>query len=227
MRSGRRRSAAALWAAPLLLAAAAVAPAAAGDEPITLADDPFEITDPVAAPPGEAEAAAVGSYTRARRGRVRGTAGLESELEIGVAPRLSLRLGQIGAYGNLEVRRRLGFAVQGTGADVGAGGDASSDSVERAYRGGATRLGALYQVAEERGAVPTIGVLGRGRVIYGPGRPTRRTSSPCSARPSRPPAAGCRPASTGTSAGWRASTRCRASGRTATFSTLPWARRSR
>jgi hypothetical protein len=96
-------------------------------------------------------------------------------LEIGVAPRLSLRLGQIGAYGNLEVRRRLGFAVQGTGADVGAGGDTSSDSVQRAYWGGATRLGALYQLTEERGAVPAIGLLGRGRVIYGPGRPAYET----------------------------------------------------
>ena len=160
--------------APLLLLSAA-APAAAQDEPITLADDPFEITDPIAAPPGEAELAAVGSYTRARRGRVRSTAGVDSELEIGVAPGLSLRLGQIGAYGNLEVRRRLGFAVQGTGADVGAGGDTSGDSVQRAYWGGATRLGALYQIIEERGAVPAIAVLGRGRMIYGPGRPAYET----------------------------------------------------
>ena len=173
MRRGSR-SAVACLATPLLLLSAA-APAAAQDEPITLADDPFEITDPIAAPPGEAELAAVGSYTRARRGSVRGTGGVETELEVGVAPRLSLRMGQIGAYGNLEVRRRLGFSVQGTGADVGAGGDASSDSVQQAYWGGATRFGALYQITEERGAVPTIGVLGRGRVIYGPGRPSYET----------------------------------------------------
>jgi hypothetical protein len=94
-----------LLAPPLLLSAAA--PAAAQEEPITLADDPFEITDPVAAPPGEAEMAVVGSYTRARRGRVRDTAGGDTELELGVAPRFSLRLGQTGAYGNLDVRRRL------------------------------------------------------------------------------------------------------------------------
>jgi hypothetical protein len=175
MRSGCRSAAAAAASATTLFLLFAAAPAAAQDEPITLADDPFEITDPVAAPPGEAELAAVGSYTRARRGRVRGTAGVDSELEVGVAPRLSLRLGQIGAYGNLEVRRRLGFSVQGTGADVGAGGETSSDSVERAYWGGATRFGALYQITEERGAVPTIGVLGRGRVIYGPGRPAYET----------------------------------------------------
>ena len=43
MRSGCR-SAAASWAPPLLLLVAAL-PAAAKDEPITLADDPFEITD--------------------------------------------------------------------------------------------------------------------------------------------------------------------------------------
>ena len=62
------------------------------------------IPDALAAPPGEAEAAAVGSYTRAPRGRVRGTGGLESELEIGVAPRLSLRLGQIGAERHVALR---------------------------------------------------------------------------------------------------------------------------
>ena len=159
----------------LLLLFSAALPAAAQDEPITLADDPFEITDPIAAPPGQAELAAIGTYTRARRGRVRGTAGVDTELELGVAPRLSLRFGQIGAYGNLEVRRRLGFAVQGTGADIGAGGDTASDSVQQAYWGGATRLGALYQLTEERGAVPAIGLLGRGRVIYGPGRPAYET----------------------------------------------------
>lgn len=149
---------------PLLLLSAAPR-AAAQEEPITLADDPFEITDPITAPPGEAELAVVGTYARARRGRVRDTPGTETELELGVAPRFSLRLGQTGAYGNLEVRRRLGFAsaVQGTGA--------SDDGGERAYWGGATRLGALYQIAEERGAVPAVGLLGRARTIYGPGRP--------------------------------------------------------
>ena len=155
--------AAALLAPPLLLSAAA--PAAGQEEPITLADDPFEITDPVTAPPGEAELAIAGSYTRARRGRVRDTAGADTELEIGVAPRFSLRLGQTGAYGNLDVRRRLGFAsiFEGTGGSDGGG--------ERAYWGGSTRLGALYQLAEERGAVPAIGLLARARMIYGPGRP--------------------------------------------------------
>jgi len=175
MRRGGRSAAAVLATLLLLLLSAAALPAAAADEPITLADDPFEITDPIAAPPGEVELAAVGSYTRALRGRVRGTAGVDSELEIGVAPRLSLRMGQIGAYGNLEVRRRLGFAVQGQGADIGAGGDTASDSVQQSYWGGATRFGVLYQLTEERGAMPTIGVLGRGRVIYGPGRPAYET----------------------------------------------------
>ena len=159
--------AAALLAPPLLLSAAV--PAAAQDEPITLADDPFEITDPIAAPPGEAEVAVVGSYARARRGRVRDTVGADTELELGVAPRLSLRFGQIGDYGNLDVRRRLGFAADGT---TGASGD---DSGQRANWGGATRLGALYQLTEERGAVPAIGLLGRARMIYGPGRPAYET----------------------------------------------------
>lgn len=158
----------AVLAPPLLLSAAR--PVAAQEEPITLADDPFEITDPIAAPPGEAELALVGTYTRARRGRVRDTLGTETELEIGMAPRFSLRLGQTNAYGNLDVRRRLGFSAAADGNSVL--GDSGG---ERAYWGGATRLGALYQLTEERGAVPAIGLLARGRMIYGPGRPAYET----------------------------------------------------
>lgn len=153
---------------PLLLLPTAL-PAAAQEEPITLADDPFEVTDPSAAPPGEAELAVVGSYTRARRGRVRDTAGAETELELGVTPRFTLRLGQIGAYGNLEVRRRLGFGSDET--------DASDDSGRRPFWGGSTRIGALYQLAEERGALPAIGLLGRARTIYGPGRTAYETDA--------------------------------------------------
>lgn len=165
----RRFSPPALDAASLtlpLLLCAAVPPAAAQEEAITLADDPFEITDPVTAPPGEAELAVAGSYTRARRGRVRDTGGADTELELGVAPRFSLRLGQTGAYGNLDVRRRLGFAATAEGYG------ASDQGGERAYWGGSTRFGAQYQLAEERGAVPAIGLLGRARMIYGPGRPS-------------------------------------------------------
>jgi hypothetical protein len=158
---------AALLTPPLLLSAAA--PAAAQEEPITLADDPFEITDPIAAPPGEAELAVVGSYTRARRGRVRDTGGSDTELELGIAPRLSLRLGQTGAYGNLDVRRRLGFA------SAAEGPDRADEGGERAYWGGSTRFGALYQIAAERGAVPAVGLLARARMIYGPGRPAYET----------------------------------------------------
>jgi hypothetical protein len=155
--------AASLLAPPLLLSTAV--PASAQEEPITLADDPFEITDPITAPPGEAELAVAGTYTRARRGRVRDTGGADTELEIGVAPRLSLRLGQTGAYGNLDVRRRLGFAAAASDRS-----GASDEGGERAYWGGSTRLGAQYQLAEERGAVPAIALLGRTRTIYGPGR---------------------------------------------------------
>ena len=86
-----------------------------------------------------------------------------------VAPRLSLRLGQTGAYGNLDVRRRLGFASAAEGAN------ASDEEGLRAYWGGSTRLGALYQLAEERGALPAMGLLGRARMIYGPGRPAYET----------------------------------------------------
>ncbi|GAA0599017.1 hypothetical protein GCM10009416_41480 [Craurococcus roseus] len=146
---------------PLLLSAAPRA--AAQEEPITLADDPFEITDPIAAPPGEAELAVVGSYARSRRGRVRNTAGIDTELEVGVARRLSLRFGQIGDYGNLDVRRRLGFATDRTGA--------ADDGSQGPNWGGATVLGALYQLAEEHGAVPAAAFQGRARMIYGPGRP--------------------------------------------------------
>jgi len=42
--------------------------AEAKDEAIKLAADPFEITDPNAAPPVEAEIAMVGFHERARRG---------------------------------------------------------------------------------------------------------------------------------------------------------------
>jgi hypothetical protein len=150
MRWGRRL-AGALLAPPLLLCAAASA--AAQDEPITLADDPFEVTDPEAAPPGEAELAVVGTYTRARTGRVRDTGGVETELELGVAPRLSFRIGQVGAYGNLEVRRRLGLGSDAT--------DAGDDSGRRAFWGGSTRIGALYQLAGERGALPAVALFGK------------------------------------------------------------------
>ena len=142
-------------------------PAAAQEEPITLADDPFEITDPVTAPPGEAEQSVVGSYARAPRGPVRDTAGAATELEVGVAPRLSLRFGQIGDYGNLEVRRRLGFAS----GEIGGAGDGT----DQPAWGGATSFGALYQISEERDILPTTGLLGRVRMIYGPGRPAYET----------------------------------------------------
>jgi hypothetical protein len=141
----------------LLLAA----PAAAQDEPLTLADDPFEITDPMAAAPGAAELSIVGIYERARRGRSRGTAALQTEFEAGVLPRLALRFGQEGAYGNLQTRRRLDAADPG---GDGGGGPAW---------GGATRLGALVQLTEGRGALPVIGVLGRVRAVYGPGKPVQ------------------------------------------------------
>lgn len=137
-------------------------PVAAQEGPVELADDPFEITDPKAAAPGEAELAVVGSYTRARGGRVRDTGGAETELELGMAPRLEIRLGQTGAYGNLEVRRRLGLVADQAGG--------ATENNERAYWGGATRLGALYQLTDERGAIPAIGLLGRARTIHGPGR---------------------------------------------------------
>jgi hypothetical protein len=136
--------------------------AAAQHEPLTLADDPFEITDPLAASPGEAELSIVGIYERARRGRHRGTVALQSEFEAGVATGLAFRIGQEGAYGNLQTRRRLDAAAPMEGSEGRA-----------PAWGGATRIGALYQIAEDRGTMPAIGLLGRVRAVYGPGRPTQ------------------------------------------------------
>jgi hypothetical protein len=147
----------------LALAAALAFPSAtaAQDEPITLADDPFEVTDPHATPPGEAAYSIVGSYERAATGRVRSTWGAETELSYGVAPNLDLRIGQTGAYGNLDVRRRLGTVS----TEVGGPGPEQ----EHAALGGTTRLGALYQLTEESGSRPIVGLLGRVRSLYGPG----------------------------------------------------------
>lgn len=151
---------AAVLLAPLLLRAA---PAAAQDEPIGLADDPFQITNPRVSSPGEMGLAAIGSYDRARRGRTRDTLGAETEFAFGVLPGLELRFGQEGAYGNLEVRRRLDIV--------------GPEENSRPSWGGVTQFGALYQLTEERGALPVVGVLGRVRLLYGPGRPAREAEA--------------------------------------------------
>ncbi|MBL6458441.1 hypothetical protein JMJ55_24185 [Belnapia sp. T6] len=158
----------ALARAAMLLLLAMVRSAVAQDEPIELADDPFEITDPIAAPPGATEVAFVGSYERARRGRVRDTGVAETELEMGVVPGLEFRLGQTGAYGNLETRRKLGTVTDLSGDPEEAG---------RGSWGGATRLGAMYQLSDGQGAFPAVGLLGRVRTLYGPGRPGYETEA--------------------------------------------------
>ncbi|GEP05602.1 hypothetical protein MOX02_36400 [Methylobacterium oxalidis] len=149
-------------AAMTLLISLASQSSSAQDEPITLADDPFEVTDPNATPPGEANLSVVGSYERAARGRVRSTIGAETELSVGVAPNLDFRIGQAGAYGNLDIRRRLGT--------VSTDQDDPSGESDRAALGGTSRVGALYQLSEERGSLPAVGLLGRVRSLYGPGR---------------------------------------------------------
>jgi hypothetical protein len=146
-----------------------VGPVAAQDGPIEMADDPFEIADPIAAAPGSAEAAFVGLYERARTGRIRGTAAAETELEFGLAPRLEVRLGQSGAYGNLETRRRLGSGLDLTDSE-GSGAAAEADAGERANWGGTSQIGAMYQLTDDSGAMPAVGLLGRLRALYGPGR---------------------------------------------------------
>src|SRR5918997_1978493 len=140
-----------MMAAAALLPILAAAPSAAQDEPIELADDPFEITDPIAPRPGEAELAAFGFYERARRGRTRDTVGAEIEAEFGVAPRLEPRLGKAGAYGNLETRRRLDAAAPDRTPGVPGGGGGVGGEETGAAWGGATRLGLLYQLTEDDG----------------------------------------------------------------------------
>jgi hypothetical protein len=134
--------------------------ATAQDEPITLADDPFEVTDPNATPVGEPVLGLASSYERAPSGRVRNTYGAETEIGVGIAPGLDLRIGQSGAYGNLDIGRRLGTIASD-----------QAESVMRAGRGelgGVTQLGSLYQLSKEQGAVPAVGLLGRVRALYGP-----------------------------------------------------------
>jgi hypothetical protein len=92
---------------------------------------------------------------------VRSTWSAETELSYGVAPNLDVRIGQTGAFGNLDVRRRLGTVS----TEVGGPG---SDQ-ERAALGGTTRLGALYQLTDESSSMPLVGLLGRVRSLYGPG----------------------------------------------------------
>jgi hypothetical protein len=152
-----------------LLAAIAVvaAPLAAGAEEapqveqLTLADDPFEITDPHAADPGEAELAIVGIYERARQGAYRSTFSLDTELQLGVVRNLELRVGSLGAYGNLETR----------GRPAGSSSLGGSDGGGPAW-GGSTRVGVLYQISDGRGVLPVASVLGRVRTVYGPGTPS-------------------------------------------------------
>lgn len=135
--------------------------ALAEPQPMALADDPFEVTDPLAAKPGEAELNVVGLYDRARSGRYRGTGAFDTEWQLGVAPRLELRIGQMGAYGNLDLRGRP--------ATLEAMGSSTDNGVPAS--GGATRLGALYQVTDGTGALPVVAVLGRVRSLYGRDRP--------------------------------------------------------
>ena len=146
-------------ATAILLAAGAAG--AAETQPLAVADDPFEITDPLAARPGEAELNVVGTYQRDRSGPYRGLGAIDSEWQMGVARRLEIRIGQSGAYGNIGLRGRPG-TLEAAGFDPSLGVPAT---------GGATRLGALYQLTDENGPLPVISILGRVRTIYGRDRP--------------------------------------------------------
>lgn len=130
-------------------------------EQMTLADDPFEITDPHSAGPGAAELSIVGIYERARRGGYRNTFALDTELQMGVVRNLEIRIGSLGAYGNLDTRGRPATSSSSGGTDT-----------NRPAWGGATRLGALYQISDGTGVLPVASILGRVRTVYGPGTPS-------------------------------------------------------
>jgi hypothetical protein len=119
-------------------------------EEVSIAEDPFDITSPSATPPGEVQVTVGGTYERARRGRDRSTYGGEVEIEAGIAPGLEFRLGQRGLYGR---------------------GAPRNEEVTAPSRGGSTRLGLRWEVAEERGLLPAFGLLGEVRFDYGESRP--------------------------------------------------------
>ncbi|GJD96896.1 hypothetical protein OCOJLMKI_4123 [Methylobacterium iners] len=91
---------------------------------------------------------------------MRNTYGAETEIGFGIAPDLDLRIGQSGAYGNLDIGRRLGTIASEQSEDMVRSG--------RAELGGVTQLGSLYQLSKEQAAVPSVGLLGRVRALYGP-----------------------------------------------------------
>ena len=134
-------------------------PAFTEAQPLALADDPFEITDPVAAKPGEAELNLVGLYERARSGAHRGTIAFDTELQMGIARGLEIRVGQVDAYGNVELRGRP--------AMLEAMQPVRSQSTGVPASGGATRVEAPYQFTNGSGAFPITSVLGRVRAVYG------------------------------------------------------------
>jgi hypothetical protein len=142
-------------------ASAAGADEAAQAEQMTLADDPFEITDPRPADPGAAELSTVGIYERTRRGGYRNTFALDSELQLGVVRNLEIRTGSLGAYGNLGTRGRPATSES----------NGETDNSGPAW-GGMTRLGALYQISDGSGVLPVASILGRVRVVYGAGTPS-------------------------------------------------------
>lgn len=139
--------------AALCCALLAAHPARADTEQLTLADDPFETTDPHATDPGQAELAFVTIYERARQGPYRTRLSLDGEIQVGVAPGLDVRVGQRAAYGNIDSRGRstAETRVDGTGLPGWAA---------------APRFGALYQITDGQGVLPLVSVLGRVRSTY-------------------------------------------------------------
>ncbi|HEV7264308.1 MAG TPA: hypothetical protein VGN83_05245 [Falsiroseomonas sp.] len=129
-----------------LLASLVPAMPATAQDAVSATGDPVPVTSPSANAPGEVEFSLTTSFERARSGRPRRTGSVELGLDIGLAPGLELRLGQSAAYGSIP-------RAEGEGAEWG----------------GTTSLGLRYQLAEEDGARPAIGLLGAVRAGYGPG----------------------------------------------------------
>ncbi|WP_372620622.1 hypothetical protein [Falsiroseomonas sp.] len=129
-----------------LFAALMLTMPAAAQEAVSVAGDPVPVTGPSPNAPGEVDVSLTTVFERARSGRPRRTGSVEFGLDIGLAPALELRLRQSAAHGSIP-------RAEG----------------EDAEWGGTTSLGLRYQLVEEDGARPALGLLGAVRAGYGPG----------------------------------------------------------
>ncbi len=134
---------------PLALLAALALAAPLGAEP--LMEDPAGILGVAPTGPEEVALTLTGTFERARDGRARNGRGGEAELEIGLAPGLDLRLSQAALRGQAGPR----------------GDEARWPAWE-----GASRIGLRWQLAEQDGWRPDLGLAGGFGTEYGLGRPS-------------------------------------------------------